>query len=110
MASIRRSWDVIVGATMMLLGLCIQLIFCGLLTIAGLGALSGRLRIEFSNWVYLAVLILVMGIVNAAAFYDFYRLHRVNNAITGTSGRIHLVPRGFQRIIRGRETPVPPQS
>ena len=93
----RRVWDFLIGGLLILVGLLMQLVFCGLMGMAIVGGLGDWSRT--GDWMHshehlvsalcLPVLLLI---VNLAAFYDFYRRRRINT-VYGTNRIMHLVPR-----------------
>ncbi len=96
----QRAWDVIVGSFMMLTGLGVSLVPSALLGMPISFLFPGEARQSPAfGWTMLAVMMVLM---NSAAFADFYWRRRINR-IYGTAGVIHLVPRGFERILRGRK-------
>ena len=97
-----RVWDVMVGLTMIMLSLAFQVIFFGLVVMTVLYAIGSWWGSQLPRWAVIMVLVATLISINAAAFYD-YRRGAVKSAIAGKSGRIHLLPRGFDRMMNGRE-------
>lgn len=103
-----RTWDVIVGVGMMLIGFIFQFVFCGLvgmIVTVGLVHLLGHGGDDAwahtnQSWLSLTVISALMVLVNLFAFYDFHRRRQVNT-VFGNAGRMHLVPRGWNRITNG---------
>jgi len=94
-----RIWDAIVGSFMLISGLFISTIIGGLIAIPVTAVLpEAWMKPVWSGPVLVSSMILLL---NAAAFYDFYRRRTINSAIF-SAGRIHLVPRGLHRILYGK--------
>jgi hypothetical protein len=108
---VKRIWDIFVGLMLIVFGLIIQTVLCGLVTyvlLAALGlSLPKRLALPINSlWTVVILFSVVFMIVNAVASYQFWgqrRTHEVNHEWSG--GLLLLVHRGVQRIIRGTELP-----
>jgi hypothetical protein len=97
----QRIWDIIVGSFMILVGLAVGVVIAGLIAIPVIVALPEE--VGKKTWIGYAVGAGILVILNAASFYDVYRRRRAN-MVYGSSGIIHLVPRGVRLIMTGDDS------
>ena len=103
MRILKRIGTVIEGIVFGLLGLCLQMVFTGMLTVAVVTGLSAAgLALEETAWPKVIFGFLLVAF-NALACWEYFVKRRASLALGSTASSFFMVPRAIDLIFTGRE-------
>jgi hypothetical protein len=103
MRILKRILNVIEGVVFILLSLCFQAIFLGLLTMAVLSAFSAVGLEPGSRVLENTVFFVLFVAINALACWEYFRKQRAQVGLGKTSSVIFMIPRALDLIWNGSE-------